>query len=613
MGIKASKVIMQLYNFCRKAVFLCVIASIFLFVSCTTPQTGKTDDHRKIIEAERLLADGQLTDAVLICADLARKDPLMPGLAETQRRITSAITAARSKAAAQRAKNTRAIMETDISEGKSLPATYGLQLTVKGETDSLRTPETPMEKMLKEPVTVHLDGVNLNDFILAMGASEGVNIIADSMDNTATMAVHAENVPLAEILDFVSRNLGIAFYVGENIIWATPQPQQQAGIPLETRMYRLRKGMSSDEIANNRVNIVDAIERFIPKIDTSDLLFDKKAHVLLVKNTRDNLMKVEQLIEKLDVCPPQVLIEARFISIGANDLSELGIDWLLKSSSVVSEKMMPNETGGRTLQPHTQIDQGATISFAPFPNLEQGLNMTYQGLLTAPLFEAVVHALNVSGKSKTLSAPKITTVNNRPATIRIGEDFRYFDQFDIQSIPSTVTDAGTTIYSAMLVPVGSPQLEELGIQLGVTPSVGSDMGSITLNMIPEISEFVRYETYQVGTDADTDTSGTATTNTSSSIVKIPIFRRSKIETEVIVQSGETVVMGGLISSSENKVLSKIPILSSIPLIGKLFTRDDVQEAKQNLLIFVTASILSERGENLVPMVPLQQADAEENK
>jgi len=95
-----------------------------------------------------------------------------------------------------------------VDEHKNIPDTYKLRRSVKGTAGSLKTPPTAIQMALRKKVTVHLDGVNLNDFILAIGSSEGINIICDSMESTKTMTLHADNVPLAEILDYVSRNLG---------------------------------------------------------------------------------------------------------------------------------------------------------------------------------------------------------------------------------------------------------------------------------------------------------------------------------------------------------------------------------------------------------------------
>jgi len=573
-----------------------------ILCGCTSPGSflRRSANADQMARAEQLYQSQDYTAAMLVCIDIARNNPDIPGLPELQGKIMDRLNERRAEAAAIRNARTQTRMTVDIDSRKNLPETYGLQRNIRGETGPLRAPSTPMEQALNKPVTVHLEGVNINDFILAVGASENINIVADAMDAASTMTVHAEKVPLSEILDFVSRNLGVSFYVGENIIWATPRDQTEPSTPMATRMYRLRKGMSGKELAEGRetINIVDAVQRFIPERDGSDLLFDRKAHVLIAKNTRENLSRIEEIIEALDVCPPQILIEARFISTSVTDLRELGIDWVLNSNIDISRKTVL-ENNVPVNRPKTQIDAGGRVHYTGFPNASEGLNLSYQGILTDPMFRAVLHALQTSGKSQTLSVPKVTTVNNNPARIRIGEDFRYFEEYDVQSTPTTTSDGGSTIYTTVLVPSGSPQLEELGIQLDVTPSVGADMGDISLRIIPELSEFVRYEYYSVGSSS-TATSSTGETN-AFSLVKLPIFRRSKIETEMIVHSGETVVMGGLILSTESKKRSGVPILSSIPLLGRLFEHDSVEQSRQNLLIFVTANILSDRGENLVPI------------
>jgi len=585
---------------------LAVLAVLQIAAGCASvdPGTAGAPDPpaaRELARAESLFRQERYTEAMIECVDLSRKDPLMPGLPELQQRIVTRLAELRARAIELGKSTSDVRMDQDIEARMLLPDTYGLRRGARGETGAMRTPPTPMEQVLRKPVTVHLKEVNLRTFILAIGASEDVNIIADDsvLDSSKGLTVHAEDTPLAEILAYVSRNFGIQFSVGDNVIWASAGGDTEPAAAMETRLYRLRKGISSEEIeaGDEGIDIIEAIQRFVPAIPGSDILFNRKAHVLLARNTRENLARIEDIIEALDICPPQVLIEARFISTSFSDLSELGVDWILNSPIILSRKKVKGEA---EMQPHTQIDQGATIGFTPFSGEAQGLNLTYQGLLTDPMFQAVLHALETSGKSRTLSVPKVTTVNNHPAVIRIGEDFRYFEEYDVQTTPSFITDEGSTVYSTVIVPVGSPQLEELGIELQVTPSVGADLRDITLNILPEISEFVRYERYEIADTSSQTTTGTAGTNTTS-LVKLPIFRRSRIETELIAQSGETVVMGGLISSSEDQSSEKVPLLSSVPLIGRLFRHDGVEESRKNLLIFVTATILSERGENLLPL------------
>jgi type II secretory pathway component GspD/PulD (secretin) len=157
---------------------------------------------------------------------------------------------------------------------------------------------------------------------------------------------------------------------------------------------------------------------------------------------------------------------------------------------------------------------------------------------------------------------------------------------------------------SQLVPVGTPTKEELGILLEVTPSVGADHQTVTLNLKPEISEFVRFEYYNVGSDTGGNNNNNATSN-ALSVLKLPIFRRSEIETKVAVRSGDTVVMGGLITSSTGREQRKVPFLGSIPFLGVLFRYETKTNDQKNLLIFVTARILAESGEELVPLTPAE--------
>lgn len=635
-----------------------VLSSLYLALligigGCSTPTANVRPvqpPNQRLAHAKLLADQGRYSAALIRCVDLARENPLLPGLPELQASIITRLNDMRQKAAAVRSSTTNKRMDIDVQGRKVLPATYGLQRPVKGENTPLKTMPGNMESSLRKRVTVHLDGVNLNEFILAIGASDNINIVADAMNNTSTMTIHAEDVPLFEILDYVSRNLGVEFYVGDNLIWATPGQEEEANkIPLETRMYRLRKGISGDELGSGsspgggdngdgggrgaggrgggasgaiarglgaagvgtggngqeaKINIVEAIERFIPEVEGSDVLFIRKGHLLIAKNTRRNLAAIETLIEQMDVCPPQILIEARFITTSVNDLRELGIDWILNSPVIASRRNVYRD--GRVVRAtETEIATGAEVGFAPFPTEAEGLNLTYQGLLSDPLFKAVLHALETSGKSRTLSVPRVTTVNNREADIRIGQDFRYFEEYDVQSVLAGSNQGGQA-YTSQVVPVGSPTVEELGIMLKVTPSVGADLESITLSLSPKITEFVKYEFYEIGqrsgNNSNQNGNNTATNGSQNSLVRLPIFKTSEINTELICRSGDTVVMGGLITTTETREVRRVPLLSSLPLIGRLFRHEIVEEKKDNLLIFVTASILSDRGESLIPML-----------
>ncbi len=133
----------------------------------------------------------------------------------------------------------------------------------------------------------------------------------------------------------------------------------------------------------------------------------------------------------------------------------------------------------------------------------------------------------------------------------------------------------------------------MGITLIAVPSVGADLTTVNLMLMPTISEQKGWTDYEGVTNM-------SKANIQQVIAKLPVIERQEVQTKVIVQSGETVVMGGLVRSVKQRTLHKVPFLSEIPLIGPIFTRLDESEHNENLLIFVTATVISERGENLVP-------------
>ncbi len=573
-----------------KTILIIVLPALVL-AGCLSTRPGADPEPSppSLARAEALFAQGRHTAAMIECVELARRDPLLPGLAELQTQIVAELTEERARAAALRSAMTGRRMAVDTDERRALPDTYGLRRPVRGLTGPLRTAPSRMQQVLDRKVTVHLDGVTLNDFILAIGASENVNIIADDalndMENPPTLTLHAQDVPLSEILDYVSRNLGIQLYVGENILWVTPGTPAGPAVPMDTRMYRLRKGLSSEELetGDGRIKIIEAIERFVPQEDGADRLFDRKSHVLIVRDTPRNLARIEDLIETLDVCPPQILIEARFISAGTTNLRDIGIDWLLDSPiSVTRRTVLHNNRPVSATESQIMPTENQPIE-SPETRFDfDGLSLAYQGVLTDPMFRAVVHALETSGNAQTLSVPKVTTVNNREARVWMGQRIPYFESTRIENYQVRDTNTGDWIYQTRFVPDRLQWLEP-GYELLVTPSIGSDLQSINLKLVPEISELLRWEDF-------------------SGDMRVPVTAHRLIETEVMVLSGETVVMGGLVTSTESLSERGVPILSHIPLIGRLFRYDRRETAKENLLIFVTATIISERGETLIPVV-----------
>ncbi len=589
-------------------------ALALLIAGCTTTDTEtEAPIPESVQKARALFENDQLTEAIIACTAIYRKDPLTPGLGQLQTEITERLAELRQRNTTKRLPVSDAIAMEDADRQGILPDTYRLRKHVVGESRPIHTLPPETQKTLDKPYTIHLDNVTLADIVGQIGSSTNqtaINIVADSdLGGEKTISIHVDNTPLSEILEYVGRNLGVTFAVGRNLIWATEGAESAGGPPLFTRIYRLRKGVSKEELdaGEDGLGIIAAVKRFVPEAEGTDILFNPRAHAILAKNTRENLALIEDIIEVLDVRPPQVLIEARFLTTEVTDISELGVDWFLDSNWSTShrgnnrgENHFRTQVIGATGDDNGLGLTGASINQTSFDGIASGLNFTYQGLLTDPQFHAVLHALQTEGNTRTLSIPRVTAVNNTEAKVRIGKDIRYFEEYDVEEIRTGTNNNGNETYESRLVPSGTPEKEEIGIELVVTPSVGADLSTIDLKLAPEISDIVDWEYWDTAVDS---TSSSGTNTTAMGMIKLPIFSKSTVETEVVVRSGETVVMGGLVKSQKGTAQRGVPFLSKLPFIGRFFRHDVSTDETSNLLIFVTATLISDSGEELIPVNP----------
>lgn len=596
-------------------------------------------------EAEELYADGEYEKSLALCVDMTRIDPNNTALIDLRNRCIAALLEQRAMRIEQRDEESGDLMALEAREKSFLPETYGLRRFEDGSDADFADGDSRLYELLEKNVSIHLEDANVGQLIETLSENDGVNMISDKgIASQQAINIDVDDVPLREVLDFISRNYGIEFYLGQNIIWVTKSNPKQSG-PLETRIFTLNKGLQlhgndwpvnkeNKSVLGGDLGVVSSkatvlsegplylqqiVEKFVPKVEGSQFHIDLNSHTVLARNTPDNLRLIGRILDSLDQTPLQVLIEARFIEISQANLRELGLDWTLNSPFIVSKEGV-YENGTWVRKPKTQVDTGNLVSYTPYasddsgtfalgpqgafgllrdgnpPTADQGLNLTYQGVLTEPMFQAVLHALEISGDGKTLSVPRVTTVNNNPAKLRDGDDLLYYKRFKAQAF--SLVDSDNKRYTVTaLIPEGDPDLAELGITLVAVPSVGADRKTISLLLTPAISSLDRFVSYQ---DETGDTISTGSVNVQQVVVKLPVIQRREVQTKVIVESGETVVLGGLIRTVRQDTLHSVPILGSLPLIGNLFDRIDVTEENRNLLIFVTATVINERGESILP-------------
>ncbi len=451
----------------------------------------------------------------------------------------------------------------------------------------------PVKKKLQQKISAHFEDVPLVDVLRFFAKQTGVNIIpsVSVLKQNYNVTIDITDMPLESALKYLLRSYNLTYQIDEDAVWITT-PDQLEKEPMETKVYRLEKGiglyskfttatsgsveLGSGASVSEVKTLKDILEEAVDWPSGSKLVLDERTGSLIVTNTPANIKKIDEILWNLDVTPIQVLIEAKFLEVDVTDLKEIGVHW-----KIANEDWAVDSVGS---QMKHGVAKESGFSYPDFTNASSGLNLTYKGVLTKPQFEAVLHALMQSQNTRTLSSPRVTTLNNQTATIKVVDEWIYPTRYEFQIVQFDINgdgdydDAGETRYEN--VPTDFVK-RDVGIILKVTPSVGEDLKTITLSLLPEVSDATKnYFQYTGG-------------------VSLPKFTSRTLSTNVVVDNTDTVVLGGLIKENRTKVLTKMPFLGDIPLLGNLFRKVSDEIHRRNLLIFVTATIIDPEGDELV--------------
>ncbi len=483
-----------------------------------------------------------------------------------------------------------------------VPKSYGRTIEHQGFLTNLSVTAGPMGELLNRRISVKLDDVTLEQIIFTVGEQEKINFVADKALPAfqKKLSVSFEQVKLREFLEYVGRNLEVSFQVGDDLIWIV-DGKVPTNTREETRLYRLREGFvmparfADDNPVRTTVQnkdvvtttVTEKLNLFVPDLAPdkpsieqaitqffkgSKYLLDYERNLIIASGTREQLEVLEQIIEEFDKPIQQVLIEARFITVTEPAFLRLGVAW---------------ETGRNLLNQQTLENQDFT-RLAP-TQVALPISETFTNILGRDNLTATLTALDQSGESQTLSAPRLTLLNNRPGRISDGKIQYYYEQYTVKQ---TTYERGTT---SSLVPDGKPTKVTSGVELDVVASIAGDGESILLALNPKVSQDVQLVTFATITDVDETGQPVSTFE-----IKLPELRQQELATRVNVRSGETVVMGGVLERNQTTFVEAVPVLGNLPLLGSLFRRRTEIDAPRYLLIFVTASIVSESGEFMLP-------------
>jgi len=297
---------------------------------------------------------------------------------------------------------------------------------------------------------------------------------------------------------------------------------------------------------------------------------DERTNTIFFRETRSNIDNIRKMLLQIDKPTKQVMIEARLVEVSADPVQAYGINWAGTVGSASNPKTVTygQAIPGASPQPgQNPPSSGFGLGSGPtnnnfFGNLSHLVPGQF-AILTAPQFSAALTALNEDSDAEFLANPRIVTADNQQAKIEVLRN---------QPVPQLNFNEQTA--TAVF---GGFQDKTFGNTLVVRPSVNKD-NYITLSVKPEISNKVSDFHFQFQ-QAD---------------VTSPIIDKRSLDSNVLIKSGDTLALGGLISDQISKSRTKVPLLGDIPVLGYAFQSHDNERHKRNLLIFVTPTIIDQR-------------------
>jgi len=442
--------------------------------------------------------------------------------------------------------------------------------------------------------------MDINDVLKLLAVKSGLNIIAGK-SIIGRVTIFLKNVEVHDALTIILKANNLAYMEGHGVLQIMTESEYEQitghkfGVSIKNAIVSLQSAKAADVVAvlnqvkgvngkmiadeeSNSIIIqdvpekVDQLLRVIKTMDvhretrvfnisyakadelaktigptlTKDIgsiEFDARSNTLVVADIPSKVEEIAVMINALDRVDKEVFIEAKIVQVTLNDNYQMGINW---------ELIIPNIN-------HPVVDLHGNYSLPG--GVSSSVSTATIGTLNRDNYNVVLQALATFGKSRTLSNPHLAVINNQEASILIGT-----------TIPYT-TSTLTTPASGPTTSSESVNFIDTGVKLHVTPTIHDD-GYITMKIKPEIS----------------NEESTPFTAPDGSL--IPIVDTSEVQTMVSVKDGVTIIIGGLIKDQLINNKNKIPVLGDLPLIGKVFSNENRNFQKTEIVIFLTPHIIS---------------------
>lgn len=456
-----------------------------------------------------------------------------------------------------------------------------------------------------EFVTINVKDANISEVLKAYSLQTGQSIVVGPDVVSENVNVRLNNIPWEEALDVILKPYGFGYQViGDTIVINKLENIVTVeGIePLDSRVFKLsfldaydvQAIVEAQLSARGKFTILET--KSLPGWEfggqgssgaaTSAGIRERKqkqeiqkSKTFVVTDVPAMITKIENIIEEMDLMPDQVLIEAKFLEISSGGLSDIGLEYINAVESVNEATLTAGGTGG--LQPSLVDDSmlkvlNMTTGFldpldaraAGGYGQDSGIRLSHS-VLGDWGAEMLFAFMAQDDDANVLSAPRVLTLNNQEAAILVGQKYPIIESQNNSGSGSSITSTSLDYY------------ENIGIQLNVIPQVCAD-NYVNMIVHPAVSEIAGFEAGVVTGGSDVQ-SGT----------QYPILKIREAETQIMLQSDSTAIIGGLQTERDKELIKKVPFLGDIPFIGRLFRRETITEEKIDLLIFIKASVIEE--------------------
>ena len=415
--------------------------------------------------------------------------------------------------------------------------------------------------------TLHdIQGDEIITVLRLLARQAGINIMV-SDQITGTISMRLENMTPLEAIKVIVNSKGLDISQTDNVYYIKTA-SEKAKEPTESGSFTFSYAKAADSLALIATQIQSGVA---PQIDV-------RTNTVYYRDYKSNMANLALFFDSIDRPTQQVMIEARLVEVSANPKQSYGINWagaLGGASNGQTVKLAGSgalvTNGITSFDASTGVSKGivgqngTTLSDFLLGGQSGSFASTVAGqfaILSVPQMSATLRLMNEDSDAEFLANPRIVTANNLKAEIKITTK---------QPVPKLKFNEQTASST-----FDSFEDKEYGNTLSVTPTINKD-NFVTMFVKPEISNKVRDAVFTI----------------SNTTVTSPVIDTRSLESNVLIKSGDTLAIGGLLQDESLKQRAKVPVLGDIPVLGYLFQEHVNSRTKRNLLVFITPTIIKQ--------------------